>query len=65
MAYRQLLSEHIKKEDEILYPWMDRILTTRQIGELFAKFSEVDNQMGFSPEKYEHFVAKLEKQFQG
>ena len=64
MAYRRLLTEHIKKEDEILYPWMDRILTTRQIGELFAKFSEVDDQMGFAPEKYAQFVAKLEKQFQ-
>jgi len=64
MAYRELLTEHIKKEDQILYPWMDSNLSTRQIGELFAKFSEVDGQMGFAPEKYEQFVAKLEKQFQ-
>jgi hemerythrin-like domain-containing protein len=63
MAYRTLLAEHIKKEDEILYPWLDRTLSTRQIGELFAKFSEVDDQMGFSPEKYEKFVQALEKQF--
>ncbi len=64
LAYRELLTEHIKKEDEILYPWMDRNLSTTQVGELFAKFSEVDEQMGFSSEKYEQFVAKLEKQFQ-
>jgi len=64
MAYRELLTEHIKKEDQILYPWMDSNFSTRQIGELFAKFSEVDGQMGFAPEKYEQFVAKLEKQFQ-
>jgi hemerythrin-like domain-containing protein len=63
MAYRELLTGHIKKEDEILYPWMDRNLSTRQIGELFTKFSEADNQMGFSPEKYEKFVEALEKQF--
>jgi hemerythrin-like domain-containing protein len=63
MAYRTLLTDHIKKEDEILYPWMDRNLSTRQIGELFTKFSEADNQMGFSPEKYEKFVEALEKQF--
>jgi hemerythrin-like domain-containing protein len=63
MAYRELLTEHIKKEDEILYPWMDRTLSTRQIGELFAKFSGVDDQMGFAPEKYEKFVEALEKQF--
>jgi hemerythrin-like domain-containing protein len=64
LAYRELLTEHIKKEDEILYPWMDRNLSTTQVGELFAKFSEVDEKMGFSPDKYEQFVVKLEKQFQ-
>jgi len=64
LAYRELLTEHIKKEDEILYPWMDRNLSTTQVGELFSKFSEVDEKMGFSPEKYEQFVAKIEKQYQ-
>ena len=64
MAYRKLLTEHIKKEDEILYPWMDRNLSTNQVGELFSKFNQVDQQMGFSSEKYEQFVAKIEKQFQ-
>ena len=63
LAYRELLTGHIKKEDEILYPWMDRNLSTSQVGELFAKFSEVDEKMGFSPDKYEQFVVKLEKQF--
>jgi hemerythrin-like domain-containing protein len=63
MAYRELLTEHIKKEDEILYPWMDRNLSTTQVGELFSKFNDVDQQMGFSTEKYEQFVAKLEKQY--
>jgi hemerythrin-like domain-containing protein len=61
MAYRELLTEHIKKEDEILFPWMDRNLSTSQVDELFSKFNEVDQQMGFSPEKYEDFVQKLEK----
>jgi len=51
MAYRDLLTEHIRKEDEILYPWMDNQLSTRQVGELFAKFAEADQQMGFSPDK--------------
>jgi hemerythrin-like domain-containing protein len=61
MAYRDLLSEHIRKEDEILYPWMDNQLSTRQVGELFAKFDEVDRQIDLSPEKYEAFVDQLEK----
>jgi len=30
-GYKDLLTEHIKKEDEILYPWMDRNLSMRQI----------------------------------
>lgn len=44
IAYRELLSEHIKKEDEILYPWMDRNLTLKQVGELFNKFNEADEK---------------------
>ena len=63
LAYRELLSGHIQKEDEILFPWMDRNLSTTQVGELFAKFSEVDEKMGFSPDKYLKFIEKLEMQF--
>lgn len=63
MAYRELLTEHIKKEDGILFPWMDRNLSTSQVDELYAKFNQVDQEMGFSPEKYEVFVQKLEIQF--
>lgn len=44
-AYRDILTEHIKKEDEILYPWIDRGLSIRQVGELFARFNEADERM--------------------
>ena len=44
-AYGDLLTEHIKKEAEILYPWIDRGLSTRQVGELFAKFNEAEERM--------------------
>ncbi len=61
-GYKDLLTEHIKKEDEILYPWMDRNLTTNKVGELFAKFSEADGKFEeVVPRKYEKFVAELEK----
>jgi hemerythrin-like domain-containing protein len=63
LAYRELLSGHIQKEDEILFPGMDRNLSTTQVGELFAKFSAVDEKMGFSPDKYLKFIEKLEMQF--
>ena len=63
-AYRDLLTEHIRKEDEILYPWMDKNLSMRQIGELFSKFDVVDQQIGFSPVKYEAFINELEEKYQ-
>ena len=63
MAYRELLTEHIKKEDEILFPWMDRNLSTSQVDELYSKFNQVDQQIGLSPDTYEAFVQKLEIQF--
>lgn len=63
LAYRELLSGHIQKEDEILFPWMDRNLSNTQVGELFEKFNEVDEKMGFSPDKYLKFIEKLEMQF--
>ena len=60
-AYGELLTEHIKKEDEILYPWMDRNFSITQIGELFSKFSVADKEIGYSPEKYEAFIDRLEE----
>ncbi|MEK7448792.1 MAG: hemerythrin domain-containing protein [Planctomycetota bacterium] len=59
LAYQELLTGHIKKEDEILYPWLDRQLTTTQIGEMFAKFNETDLKFGQAPKKYEEFVNKI------
>jgi hemerythrin-like domain-containing protein len=62
-AYGALLTEHIRKEDDILYPWMDKNLSMAQIGELFSKFHEADEQIGYPPTKYEAFVNHLEKKF--
>lgn len=59
-VYFELLTEHIKKEDEILYPWMDRNLSTAQIGELFARFNEVDEKVDKEAiDKCTEFVEKL------
>ena len=62
-AYGELLKDHIRKEDEILFPWMDRNLSDRQIGEIFAKFNETDEHIGYSPAKYEAFINRLEEKF--
>ena len=61
LAYRDLLAEHIKKEDEILYPWMDRDLSTNQVGELFGRFAEVDAQMVEISARNLEFVERAER----
>ena len=62
-GYAGILTEHIKKEDEILYPWMDRNLSTRKVGELFAAFTEVDGRFREARAGYESFVERLEGRF--
>lgn len=59
--YSEILTEHIKKEDEILYPWMDRGLSTRQVGELFSAFRKIDEAFDEDRKKYESFVFNLEE----
>ena len=48
-AYRELLREHIWKENEVFYPWMDRELSDRQVGKLFSAFRDVDQDFGDAP----------------
>jgi len=63
-AYRELLTDHIRREDDILYPWMDRNITTPQVGTLYSSFNEVDERFGDAPARYEEFVRALEDGFQ-
>jgi len=64
-GYKELLTEHIKKEDEILYPWMDREFSMQQVGELFAKFNEAEEKMDKEVvERCKKFVAKAEQRVQ-
>lgn len=62
-AYRELLTEHIEKEDGILYPWMDRNLSMTQVGELYARFNAKDEGSGDAPKKYEALINRLEQEF--
>ena len=62
-AYSEILPEHIKKEDEILYPWMDRSLSTEQIGHLYSKFNEIDEEYGEAPKIHRDFIEKLENEY--
>jgi hemerythrin-like domain-containing protein len=63
LAYGDLLEEHIKKEDEVLYPWIDRNLSDSQVGELYTRFAAVDESFGDDPEQRRRFVEELEKRF--
>ncbi len=62
-AYGDLLTDHIRKEDEILYPWMDRYLTTSQVGELYRKFLEADGKSVKGETHYIRFVDETEIKF--
>ena len=63
-AYQALLTEHIKKEDEILFPWIDRGLTTSQVGEIYQKFARANADLGEElPERNLGFLASLDEIF--
>lgn len=64
LKYRELLTEHIKKEDEILYPWMDRNMDMSTVGKMYAQFMNVDNKMPDVPQKYLKMVEEFETLFE-
>jgi hemerythrin-like domain-containing protein len=59
-AYGVLLEKHIRKEDEILYPWMNQELSDSQVGQLFSKFSVVDEQFDAKADYFLGIINKLE-----
>jgi len=61
-TYRVVLSEHIKKEEDILYPWIERSLTVTQIKDLNSEFIELDINSPNISENYRDVIIKLEKQ---
>jgi len=62
-AYRELLSQHIKREDEIMLPWMDKQLSVSQVGEVFSRFLEVEERMDSCQQKYGDFISRVEKKY--
>ncbi len=61
LAYRTLLAEHIRKEDEILYPWMNRTLLDNQVGRLYAEFAAVNARYSDKAKHYAAWIARLEQ----
>lgn len=60
LAYAALIQEHIRKEDEILFPWLDRQLLDSQVGQMYAQFLDADRRYDGNPRQLENFVADLE-----
>ncbi len=61
LAYRTLLEEHIRKEDEVLYPFLDRKLSVSQVGEMFSRFTAVEREAGQVPVDLARQVGELEQ----
>ncbi len=62
-SFRNLLIEHIKREDEILYPWMDREMNMKQVGELYSECLKVDEAYKDIQLKYERFANELSQKY--
>ncbi len=58
--YRELLTEHIKKEDEILYPWIERTMSASDINSIEEEFDTVAVSFGEDfTEKWQAYVNSL------
>lgn len=63
LEYVNLLSNHIQKEDNILYPMGNRVLSDNDRESLANRFEEIEeSEIGKGiHEKYHHLVEELEK----
>jgi len=63
-GYTQLLAQHIPKEDDILYPLADKVLSHEDQKKLLTKFEEIEKErIGEGKHiEYIHLVETLEKQ---
>ena len=61
-SYIQLLREHIRKEDNVLFPMADHLLSQDEQQELLTKFAEVEKEIGEGVhERFEGLLPELEK----
>lgn len=63
-GYASLLSQHIPKENDILYPLADRMLGPSEQKELLEKFEKIENERIGAGKHHEflHLVMDLEKE---
>jgi hemerythrin-like domain-containing protein len=61
--YQDLLMEHIKKEDEVMLPWMDQTLSSEQKGKVLDGFKKVQEELSGLEEKQLSFIRMLEERY--
>lgn len=60
-SYFQMLSIHIKKEDNVLYPMANKMLNQQQLDDILKKFQETDAQFGAKEEHYQKMLKYWEQ----
>jgi len=65
LGYVTLLAEHIMKEDNILYPMGNRVISDQERIFLVRRFKEIEAKAAGEgvPEKYHNLVNELERKF--
>tara|TARA_Y100000310_G_scaffold285468_1_gene308939 strand:- start:73 stop:609 length:537 start_codon:yes stop_codon:yes gene_type:complete len=58
-GYSQLLQEHIFKEDNVLYPMADEVLSQQMKKIMLDKFKEVEQKLSQEKKKYPSFIKEL------
>jgi hemerythrin-like domain-containing protein len=64
-GYRDLLTQHINKEDEILYPLIDRSLSTEQVNDMLSTFDVADGDFYLEniTEQFDTFLDRVENKY--
>ncbi|MEE9593306.1 MAG: cation-binding protein, partial [Thermoplasmata archaeon] len=60
-AYLELLGDHIAKEDDVLFPMADQLMTPGEAEELMSEFEDVEEEQEEAHRKYLGIVRELEE----
>lgn len=60
-AYLELLGDHIAKEDTVLFPLADQLMTPVEAEEMTGEFEDVEEELGDTHHKYLGIVRELEE----
>jgi hemerythrin-like domain-containing protein len=63
LAHGELLADHIRKEDEILFPWMNGRLATAEVGRLYAAIADIERAAADLPARLLADIEALEVRF--